>query len=125
MKKFRSVTLLAAVFSVCGLANADTSIEMVWECTLKEGKSMEEVHAVNAKWVKFINKKVKGGEISSATVVAVVGDYSSFLFVDSFPNLQSWTDASAVMASSEGQKQEAAFEEVSECSSSRLYESTY
>ncbi len=86
---------------------------------------MEEVHAVNAKWVTFINKKVKGGEISSATVVAVVGDYSSFLFVDSFPNLQSWTDASAVMDSSEGQNREAAFEEVSECSSSRLYESTY
>ena len=125
MKIFQSVTLLAAAFAVCGFANADTSIEMVWDCTLNEGKTMEEVHAVNAKWVTFINKKVKGGDISSATVVAIVGDYSSFLFVDSFPNLQSWTDAAAAMETSEGQKLDAAFDEVSDCSSSRLYESTY
>jgi hypothetical protein len=124
MKNLLLVTILAATFSFCGFANADTHVEEVWDCTLEEGKTMEQVNAINVKWVKFINKKVKGGGIDSRSVTPLVGDFSSFFFVDSFPNLQSWADAKAAMESKEGQKLDAAFDEVSECSSNSLYTST-
>ena len=65
-----------------------------------------------------------GGGINSRAVTPLVGDMGSFIFVDSFPNLGSWADTKAVMNSGEGQKIEAALEEVSDCTSNRLYTST-
>jgi hypothetical protein len=124
MKNILSVLFMTAAVAVSGVASAGTHVEEVWDCSLREGKTMEQVNATNAKWVKFINKQVKGGGISSRTVTPLVGDLSSFVFVDAFPNLQSWTDAKAAMESKQGQKLEAEFDATSECSSNRLYNST-
>jgi hypothetical protein len=124
MKNLLSVFFMTVAMAVSGIASAGTHVEEVWDCTLREGKTMKQVNAINAKWIKFVNKQVKGGEISSRTVTPLVGDLSSFVFVDAFPDLQSWTDTKAAMASEQGQKLEAEFDEVSECSSNRLYNST-
>jgi hypothetical protein len=124
MKNLLSVFFMTVAMAVSGIASAGTHVEEVWDCTLREGKTMKQVNAINAKWMKFVNKQVKGGEISSRTVTPLVGDLSSFVFVDAFPDLQSWTDTKAAMASEQGQKLEAEFDEVSECSSNRLYNST-
>ena len=70
------------------------------------------------------NQNVKGSGINSRIVTPLVGDLGSFIFVDSFPNLASWSEAKAAMQSGEGQKIEAAFDELSDCTSNRLYTST-
>jgi hypothetical protein len=124
MKTILSVTALAAAM-LCGAnANAESHIEEVWECTLVEGKTMEQVNNINASWIKYANENVKGGGISSRTVTPLVGDLGSFIFVDSFPDLGSWATAKEVMSTGDGQKIEAALEEVSSCTSNRLYSST-
>ena len=124
MKNLLSVTALAAAMALSTTASAESHIEEVWDCTLRDGKTMDQVNSINASWMKHANKKVKGGGISSRTVTPLVGDMGSFIFVDSFPNLDSWADLKEAMKSDEGQKIEAAFEEVTNCTSNRLYTST-
>ena len=126
MKNLFVITTLSTAMALCATANANTNthIEEVWDCTLSEGKTMTQVNTINANWVKYINKNVKGGGINSRTVSPLVGDLGSFIFVDSFPNLNSWADAKVEMQSSEGQKIEAEFDDVSDCTSNRLYTST-
>jgi hypothetical protein len=50
-----------ALFSLClsGIAAAD-SIAETWTCTLKEGKKLEDVLAVNSKWLEWVNAHVEG-----------------------------------------------------------------
>ena len=124
MKNLFLVTTLSAVMALCSTANANTHIEEVWECTLSEGKTMAQVNAINANWVKYVNKNVKGSGINSRAVTPLVGDMGSFLFVDSFPSLSSWAETKAVMKYSEGQKIEAELNGVAKCTSNRLYTST-
>lgn len=121
MKNLLSVTALAAAMAFTASASAEEHIEEVWECTLVEGKTMNQANSINATWVKYVNNNVKGGNINSRTVVPLVGDMGSFFFVDSFPNLVSWAETKELMRSGEGQKIEAALEEVADCASNRLY----
>ncbi|MEE4660638.1 MAG: hypothetical protein V2J89_09230 [Halieaceae bacterium] len=123
MKTLLSVTALAAALVFSASASAKEHIEEVWECTLVEGKTVDQANSVNATWLKYVNDNVKGGNINSRAVVPLVGDMGSFLFVDSFPSLVSWAETKEVMRSGEGQKIEAALEEVAECTSNRLYAS--
>ena len=124
MKNVISTTVLAVTLILCGFANAGTHVEEVFDCKLKEGKTMEEVNSANAKWLEFVNKNVKGGNISSRAVTPLVGDFGSFFFVDSFPDLTSWAAMKAAVGTEEGMKVEAGILDIVECSSNRLYNST-
>ena len=124
MKKlFRGVIAVGAL-CIGTSALADSRIDEVWDCTIVEGKTMEDVRAANADWLKLVNGKIKGGKVTSSTVVAVVGDVTGFLFVDSFPDLSAYAEVKALMSTDQGQAVEAALGEVSICTSNRLYEST-
>jgi hypothetical protein len=124
MKNIQSITAAAAFLAAFGCASALASIDEVWQCTLNEGKTLAEVQAANNAWVKYVNSKVMGGGVSSATVVPVVADQAGFMFVDSFPSMQAWIDTKAVMATSEGQKMEASILDTATCTANRLYEMT-
>ncbi|TRX56592.1 hypothetical protein [Thalassomonas sp. M1454] len=102
-------------------AFADARIEQVWSCTLKEGKSIEDVKVLNSKWVAYVNKAVKGGDIRSYVVTPIVGNLGTFVFVDSFPNMESWAAKKAVMETDEGKKIDESFADVSECQKNSLY----
>jgi hypothetical protein len=115
---------LSLALSFCAAATADTSINEVFTCQLEEGKTMDDVRAANSKWVKFMNANVKGGEIGSSIVTSVVGNAASghFLYVDSFPNLESWSVAKkATEGDDEGEAIDAELGEVADCSDNRLY----
>ena len=124
MKNLLAIATLAAAMTLCATASADTHIEEVWDCSLREGKTIAQANGLNANWIKYVNKNVKGGGINSRIVTPLVGDMGSFIFVDSFPNLGSWAETKELMSSGEGQKIEAAIDEVSDCTSNRLYTST-
>jgi hypothetical protein len=100
---------------------ADTRIEQVWSCTIKDGKSIADIKALNSKWVKYANKAVKGGDIQSYVVTAIVGEMEGFIFVDSFPSMESWTAKEAAMSIGEGKKLVAAFNKIGKCKSNSLY----
>lgn len=122
MKSFLVKTLpLITVLGISFSTYADTRIEEVWTCKVKEGKTLTDVKALNNKWVKHMNKAVKGGDIQSYVASAIVGKQGGFIFIDSFPNMESWTAKEAVLETDEGKKLVAAFGEVGKCQSNSLY----
>lgn len=121
-----NVTLTCAAIGICGFAYADTTIDEIFTCQLNEGKTMNDVREVNRRWVKFMNANVEGGNISGNIVTTIVGDLTPgrFLFVDSFPSLESWTAAkSATTGNAEGEAIDAAFGAITTCTESGLYSS--
>ena len=124
MKTLNAAIGMVAVLTTLASLSVSASIDEVWQCTLNEDKKMEEVRAANDVWLKFVNSKVKGGGITSASVVPVVGDQGSFMFVDNFPSMQSWIDTKALMKTEAGQKIEEALLESATCTRNRLFEKT-
>jgi len=61
-----------------------------WTCTLEDDKTVEDVQAVNSKWLAYVHANVSE-EIRSSVVTAVVGNLEGFIFVDSYPDLDTWT----------------------------------
>jgi len=117
------LSMLICMLGIWATASAD--FREVWTCTIKEGKTMDDVRAANSRWVKFINANVDGGGITSHITTSVVGNAStgSFGYVDSFPTLESWSAAkSATEGSEEGEAIDEALGEAAECSENRLYE---
>ena len=119
MKKIVSAALLAFL-SVGGAAFADDYRE-VWECKTKDGKTLEDVQAINSKWLAWMRKNVDK-DISSAVLTAVVGDLTSFIFVDTYPSLETWSEGkSAQDDNDEMDAFNAEFDAVAECGETRLW----
>lgn len=126
MKKVLVLAVVGVLLMGVGAAFADGHVRYVvtWDCTVREGKSIDDVKAVNSKWVAMMNAKIEGGDVRSYILTPVVGELGGFTYVDSFPSLEAWQAVRAFMASDEGKALEAEFETVSECSSNGLHEST-
>jgi len=119
MKKI-TTCLLAVAFLYGGIAAADDYRE-VWQCTAKDGKTLEDIQAVNSKWQAWMRKNVHKG-ISSAILTAVIGDLDGFIFVDTYPSLEVWGAGKAAQDDSdEMDAVDAEFEAVTECDDSRLW----
>lgn len=113
---------LAIVILALGLssfATADTVAE-VWTCKVNDEKSLDDVQAVNSKWLAHVREHVSE-EISSSVVSAIVGDATSFLFVDSYPDLATWEKTKTYLRDND--EVDDLFEDVSECSQNTLYNS--
>lgn len=104
---------------------AEKAIFDVWQCKLNENKTMKDANALNDKWVAFMNKSVKGGGINSYNLEPRVGNHDGFLFVDTYPNMQSWAAGENVMEKTkEGKALLKEFRMLAKCSSNSLYSST-
>ncbi len=128
MKSLLSTVLLTGIlFGVCTTVIADTSdtatVE-IWNCTLNDGKTMDDVATANGKWVKFMNANVEGGDIHSYGQTAMVGDQATFLYIDVFPDMKAWIAGKAAIDSEEGKALEAELNKVASCTSNSLYSST-
>ena len=103
---------------------AENRIINMVDCKLDEGMTIEDVQEVNGRWVRYMNKNVPGGDIRSFVVRAIVGDSEpSFIFIDSFPSLASW---STMVEARDGDDKEikeimAALEKASTCSKNTLH----
>lgn len=118
--------LIAIVFlltPVLCLAEAgDTSVVEVWECTINDGKTADQVAAHNAKWLAFVRQT--NAEINSYGLERIVGGSGPFMFADIYPDLAAWSAAKASLDSDAGRALEQGFNELLECNSNRLYKST-
>ena len=125
MKLVTRMILIAATGLLATVAHAETHTLQLWTCKLNSGKTLAEVQAVDAKWVKFINAKVKGGGIHSAVVTPVTGtdNLDQFMFLDTYPSVESWAAQQTVMATPEGVALLAEFDAVTKCTTGNLYSS--
>ena len=121
MKKLLPVTFVALVtLCLSGIAAADSIVE-TWTCKVNEDKKIEDVQAVNSKWLKWVNAHVEGGGITSSVGESVVGNSEKFIFVDTYPNLATWAATKDALDSPAGEELDELFEDVSECSENRLW----
>jgi hypothetical protein len=124
MKLVARMILVGAAGMLAAAAHAETRTLQLWTCTVNSGKTLADVQAVDSKWVKFINGKVKGGGIHSSVVTPITGgNLDQFMFLDSFPSIETWAAHQTVMATPEGVALLAEFDAVSKCSAGNLYSS--
>jgi hypothetical protein len=123
MKNFLTVAVASLLLGVSGIAAAD-SVSMVWTCTLNDGITAEQSQATGTKWVALARKLSGNDEITSSRVTAVVGGTESFMWVDTYPNLEVWAAVqSAWIDSAEAAALDEEFQANETCSQSRLYQS--
>jgi hypothetical protein len=115
------ITVLALVgLGISGLASAD-SFANVYTCKMKDDVELEAVQEANSKWLKFVNAKVAGGGITSAVGTAVVGNFETFIFVDTYPSLSAWAATQELLDSDAGDEVDGLFEDLTDCSKNSLW----
>jgi hypothetical protein len=112
-------TIVVVAFSSSAIA--DTYAE-VFQCKLGEGKTVEDAHAANSKWLKWVNEKVGNGKITSNAGTAVVGDSEAFLWIDTYPDLATWSATQTALDSKEGKAAlKDLFKGITDCKQNRLW----
>jgi len=120
MKKFLSVTLFALTLVIAsGTAIAD-SVIAAYNCELKEGKKAADVQGINSKWLAAVRKNVNE-DIHSSMGTAIVGDFETFLFVDTYPDLNTWAATQTWLESDAANELENMFDETAKCTKNRLW----
>ena len=127
MKKVIKTALVVLGCSLAFNAAADSRVDAVYKCKLKDDKEMSEVHTANTAWLAHI-KEATDVSVNSGTATAIVGGFEGFYFVDSYPSLSAWASVQEYLDSDAG---EAAIEEITnqfddlfECSENNLYKFT-
>ena len=120
MKKILTIVTSCLVLGFAVSAHAD-GVSESWMCELKDGKSVEDVQAINSKWLKWVNARTDG-VVRSAVGTAIVGNTEIFMFIDSYPDLTTWAAVKTLLDSDEGDEMEGMLNETSEGSSNRLWD---
>jgi len=120
MKKLIAPLIAVLGMSLAGVASAD-SFANVYTCKLKDDVELEAVQAANSKWLKFVNAKVAGGGITSSVGTAVVGNFETFIFVDTYPSLSAWAATQELLDSDAGDEVDGLFEDLTDCSKNSLW----
>ena len=118
-----SVFLGCCLFALASLVSAEERIVNLVTCELAEGMTQADVQKANGPWVRYMNENVPGGDIRSAPAVPIVGNWTKFLYIDSFPNLASWSAAMELenAGSAEIQKIFSDLDKTASCSKNSLY----
>ena len=119
MKRTMTALLAVAGLGVSGLATAD-SFANVYTCKVKDDVEMEAVQEANSKWLKFVNAKVEGGGITSSVGTAVVGNFETFIFVDTYPSLSAWAASQELLDRDAGGEVDGLFVDRTVCRQSSL-----
>ena len=125
MKKYPLQALAAIVFMFfSGSVIADT-YNQVFNCKLEEGKTAEDAHAANSKWLKWVNENAANGKVTSSSAVAVVGNNKTFLWIDTYPDLATWSATQTALDSKEGKEAlKDLFKGITDCTENRLWKNT-
>ncbi len=116
------VVVVGTLLASTALSAEERVVNLV-TCELKEGKTTDDLHAANGRWVRYMNDNVPGGDIRSFPAMPIVGEFSHFLYIDSFPNLTSWAGMVDVenAGSDEMKSIMDGLEAVASCSRNALY----
>ena len=121
---WRGLGLVALLVANLSFA-AEPRVDMVWTCTLNEGRTFEELNDVLGKWIAWANKQSYGGDIQGAVAQSMVASEFVVVIIDSYPDITTLAaDWEAYTGSEEGQALDAEYDEVSTCTSNALYSVT-
>ena len=120
MKKI-FVATVSALFLVLSAAASADMVANVYSCTLNEGKTSEDAHAVNGQWLKWARAKAGTDEIRSSFTTSIVGDLEGFMWVDTYPDLAAWAKVNGADLEEENPELSEALEALSDCGENRLY----
>ena len=122
MNKYLLQALAVTVFVFFSGSIVAATYAEVYNCKLGEGKTVEDAHAANSKWLKWVNEHVPNGKITSSAGTAVVGDNEAFLWIDTYPDLATWSAAKTAMDSKEGKEAlKDLFKDITDCKENRLW----
>jgi hypothetical protein len=110
----------ASVFLLLSVGVSAEPAVQVLDCKLNDGKTSDDAHALNAKWLKWAHATAGTDEITSSFVSAIVGDFGGFMWVDSYPSLAVWATISEAELENDDPELSAAFDALQTCSSSSL-----
>ena len=113
-------TLVAVLFAFISHSVFADSIVATFTCKLKDGKKKEDVQAVNSKWLSHVTKNISK-DITSSFGTAVVGNQDIFMFVDTYPDLETWAKTQTALDADAANELDDMFEDVSNCSENRLW----
>ena len=120
-KYWRGIGAVALLITSLSFA-AEPRVDMVWTCTLNEGRTFEELNAVHGKWIAWANKQSYGGDIQGAVAQSIVASEFVVILIDSYPDMATFAaDSEAYGISEEGQALNAEYDAVSTCTSNALY----
>lgn len=114
------LTTLCFTTSVMAADGDDSRLVNLYQCKLKEDKTISDVHAANGKWSQYVNAHIEGGDIHSYVLQTLVGTSGTFLYADSYPSVTAW-EAVSNIESDEMKAIDKALGEVAECSSNTLH----
>ena len=120
MKRIIQTILFVFVIALVSNSVFADSIVASYTCKLKEGKTQEELQAINGKWLKWVRENVNK-DIESSVGTAVVGNQDMFMFADTYPDLAVWAATQMWLDSDAASELKNMFEEVSDCSENRLW----
>jgi hypothetical protein len=123
MKKVVLFTLFLLVPTWALADNHDTAIVEMWKCKLKDGKTMEEVQAVNKRWLTMTRKVAGSDEVNSYSLQTIVGDLTMFGFADAYPDMATYAKVKAAEDTEEGEAIDDDFDALMDCTDNRLYKS--
>jgi len=115
---WKSIAVLATL-GLSGAAFADNYVE-VWTCTLEDDKTVEDVQTANTVWLAYVHENISE-DITSSVLTSVVGDSTGFVFVDSFPDLDTWARAKTRLDSDEADELDDLFDDIFDCSENSLH----
>jgi hypothetical protein len=122
MRKIMKKLLLSAFASIALFSTGAWAdkVSEVYECEFEKGATLADAQAVNKKWLAFMKANVSE-DITSVAATAEVGDFDEFLYVDTYPDIETWAAARTASETDEGQAIETEFGDVMECDESTLY----
>ena len=130
---FFAVVLLFGVvsFGEAQIADGERIVE-IWTCTLNDGYSMDDIDEISDRWAALVRSN-GATDLQSFRLMHLVGTMrghepaedvtSSFLFVDSFPDVRSWVAAKQAENTPGGQELITEFTQANTCSTNALYRS--
>ena len=120
MKRFTAIVIVSAAVAFSSTPAFADSVINSFNCKLKDGKTTEDVHATNSKWLKWVHANVNE-KITSSVGTAIVGDTDMFLFIDTYPDLNTWAATQTALDSDAADELDNLFEDVTDCSQNRLW----
>ena len=123
----RSISCLVMAMFAWSVQAAETgTIAEVYGCTYREGKSLDDLNAAAAQWLKEFDK-VEAGKNYFAAILTPVRSNSPYdaVWIGSNPNLNDWAKSEeAANGSAALQTSQAGFDAVADCSSGLYWSAT-
>ena len=120
-----TIKLLIAALFAGSLSLANASVVEVWQCQLKDGKTVDDLKAASSAWLAAVKSMEGGAEVEvyhNFSVVAYNGE-NGFNFISITPDLAVWGKLAEAYPDSAAQKADVAWSEVADCKGNSLWSS--